>query len=642
MMHSFRALLERTPALAPACGAVLSALSVLYSAWLWAAVVAVGAAMRYCGRRCGLWYAIGSMTVIFSCFIQQPSELPLESFYSTRSYRCEVCRCERRGNSQRLLVNLRIGSADYPVQVKVMSTEPSLQPGDSIAMRCCLRPQEAAAGTPLLNMDRKESIVACAEVAPGNIQHLSSSGSLRYLPERIGRRMRQWVARSTLSDGTCALLTTSLFGTAGGTPENIQEFRTTGLAHLLCVSGFHVALVFLLFEVLLSPLRLWFAPSWIRLAVIVPAVWLFILATGAYAPALRAGLMLTLFAMATLLERKQLSLNALCCALAIIIIADPHSVFSIGLWLGCSAVLSMIIMMPKMNAMRPGSIWWRVVSWSAASVAAYIGTVPVITAIFHAIPLMTIPANVLVVPLFPLFVWSSLGVVLLNSLGIEASWLLWLPETLNQYFNVVAGTFSAIPQSVVRNVYLSGAGTFTLLAGLVVLLCAFAQARRRPKLTLGCVGAAMMAVAFVLPQAAPAESVVMANDVCIAHRGHSATVYAFASSPDVNPYRHYLAERGVRADSIRVVLNPGALPGRHGPLHVVRNRQSVLPSADRPLYVRTNSRAVLDSLLQSDFRPPLVVLDATMTADSRRRVRSYCESRGIRVHDLWLAPLVNY
>lgn len=639
-LHGFGTLLERTPALAPACGAVLSALAVLLSPWLWIAAGLALVVFRCVDRRPGLWYSIACMAVVCTALLQAPEPLPQQNFYRTERYRCEVRRSEVHGNSRRLLVALRSGARSYPVRVSVMSTEPGVLAGDSILLRCCLRPSEASSGTPLLHMNRNERVAATALVGAEDIALLQPSRSLRFFPVRLGGRLRQAVARSTLSDSACALLTSALFGTAtAGTAADIHPFRTAGLSHLLCVSGFHVGLIFLLLEFLLSPLKLWFAHPALKTALILPAIWLFIAATGAYAPAIRAGVMVTLFALAALLERKRLSLNALCCAIAIIIIAAPSSVFSIGLWLGFSAVFALIMMLPVLNTLKPTSPLWRLVSWSAGSVAAYLGTLPVILAAFHSVSLVSVLANVLVVPLFPVFVWSGLGLVALNGLGLEAAWLKWIPEALCNYFSLVADTFSTLPGTILKDVYLSPAGTAFLLAGMAIVICSFGLRKRPRILSVSAVGMTMVLIAFVLPMRPTAPQVVMANNICVDTRGRSATVYSFSAQTELSPYRHYFARRGIVPDSIHLMLNAATMPGPGGPLHVVRIPEDLENAPEGALYVRTNSRKVLDSLIHGPYRPPLVVLDASVSGPNRLRLSSHFRAAGCQVHDLWMQPL---
>ena len=52
------------------------------------------------------------------------------------------------------------------------------------------------------------------------------------------------------------VLSTAVFATDDVNPDTRDNFRVTGLSHLLCVSGFHVGVVAALVMLILSPMRL--------------------------------------------------------------------------------------------------------------------------------------------------------------------------------------------------------------------------------------------------------------------------------------------------------------------------------------------------------------------------------------------------
>ena len=153
--------------------------------------------------------------------------------------------------------------------------------------------------------------------------------------EKWRRTGRETGVRSFLADGRDALLT-RLFdgvrstearrlaaaiycGVASDLPDRVREdFGAAGIIHVFSVSGIHVAVLALCFAWLLRVL-----PFRVRAPALAALVWLYVLATGAGTPAVRAGVMVTLWA---LLRQKLLRLrgiDVLCWTAALLVAADP-------------------------------------------------------------------------------------------------------------------------------------------------------------------------------------------------------------------------------------------------------------------------------------------------------------------------------
>ena len=93
-----------------------------------------------------------------------------------------------------------------------------------------------------------------------------------------------------------------------------ETFRTLGLAHLLALSGFHVALFAGLASLLLYPLRLWRRYARWRHVAMMAAVWFYVLVSGMPASAVRAALMLSIVLGGKMMQRQGVGFNTLAAA----------------------------------------------------------------------------------------------------------------------------------------------------------------------------------------------------------------------------------------------------------------------------------------------------------------------------------------
>lgn len=118
--------------------------------------------------------------------------------------------------------------------------------------------------------------------------------------------------------------------------STIEDFRQSGLYHLLVVAGLHVGLLVLLAEGLLRLLRLreaWRAPLLLAFLVIYAVL------VEQRAPTLRASLMIGAYLLARLLDREQPALNAIGLAALILLFHRPAWLFDSGFQLSFAAAL---------------------------------------------------------------------------------------------------------------------------------------------------------------------------------------------------------------------------------------------------------------------------------------------------------------
>jgi competence protein ComEC len=118
--------------------------------------------------------------------------------------------------------------------------------------------------------------------------------------------------------------------------DTIEDFRRTGLYHLLVVAGLHVGLLAMLAEALLRLLRI--GPTW-RAALLLFLLAFYASLVEQRAPTLRASLMIGTYLLARLLDRQQPVLNAVGLAGLILLFERPGWMFDAGFQLSFAAAL---------------------------------------------------------------------------------------------------------------------------------------------------------------------------------------------------------------------------------------------------------------------------------------------------------------
>jgi len=285
-----------------------------------------------------------------------------------------------------------------------------------------------------------------------------------------GFRPLQWLysIRESLSDSLTRALPEPqgslaqgiLLGMRGNIPDPFNEaFSRTGTAHVLAISGLHIAIVI---GVFLSLSILAFGRHrsiYIWLALL--AIWLYALLTGMRPPVIRAAIMGSLFLLAEFFGRQRSAITALAFAAAVMVGVEPQILWNVSFQLSFSAMAGLVFLFPyfqtwgrkgitavfrdKEVMMNTGNM---VTDCSAVALAAIVAVWPLIAYNFGVVSLVALPANFFSLPALPAIITTS---ALVASAGLFIpmaaqifGWLAWL---FLSYLLLVVRGFDALPYS---------------------------------------------------------------------------------------------------------------------------------------------------------------------------------------------------
>lgn len=211
---------------------------------------------------------------------------------------------------------------------------------------------------------------------------------------RIANGLRRTLVSgaSPLPDDTRALFAGFVLGDDRGRSALVtDDFRGSGLTHLLAVSGQNVAFVLALLDPLLRRLGLRG-----RLVATVAALAFFALLTRFEPSVLRATTMAAIAAVAATWGREASSVRVLALAVAALVLVDPLLVGAVGFQLSVAACLGIVVLAPRLRRLVPGPEVLRLPL--AVSLAAQVGVAPILIAVFGGVPVAGLPANLLAAP----------------------------------------------------------------------------------------------------------------------------------------------------------------------------------------------------------------------------------------------------
>ena len=202
------------------------------------------------------------------------------------------------------------------------------------------------------------------------------------------------------------------------TPEDIEEpFQQTGTLHLFAVAGLHVGIVARLLWILAMMARL--SRKWAT-ALIIPLLLFYAAVTGLHVSSIRAAVMSSILLGGFFFERKVFALNSLAAAAFFLLSWNTNEFFSTGFQLSFAVVGGIILLADPLSGwVRPigapdpflprrlvsrlrrmigvGYEW--ICRGGSVSLAAWLGSLPLIFWYFHLITPSSLFANLLVVPM---------------------------------------------------------------------------------------------------------------------------------------------------------------------------------------------------------------------------------------------------
>jgi competence protein ComEC len=325
------------------------------------------------------------------------------------------------------------------LRINLRRTPPGLLPGDRIAVRARLQRPMMPALPGAFDFARQAWFerlgavgfalgTAVREAAPDDAGGLAVAELRAVVAQRISQ------ANPGTAGAMAAALTAGV--RAGIDQATWRDMQVSGLAHILSVSGLHMAMVagsvFLVCRWLLALIP----PLALRIPVKKPAAGLALLAaafylvlSGASVPAQRSFLMTAVALLAVMVDRNPFSLRLLAWAAVVVLLLRPEAVVGASFQLSFAAVLALMVAYEtwrgrgERDAPEPGALasaWRYLLGVAATTLVAGAATTPFAAFHFQTIPTYGMLANLVAVPLTTFVVMpAGMAGMLLMPVGLE-------------------------------------------------------------------------------------------------------------------------------------------------------------------------------------------------------------------------------
>lgn len=253
--------------------------------------------------------------------------------------------------------------------------------------------------------------------------------------------------------------------------EMIETYSKTGASHVLALSGLHIGFLYAL---------LWFltAPIWKRLrflklpllTLIIILLWGFAFLTGLSPSVVRSVCMFSIPTLSHLQPEKAISANTLAATAFFMLIIHPMWLFDVGFQLSFAAVTSILMFYSKLNRLCQSRYWLIRKIWSlmSVSIAAQIGTAPLVIFYFARFSTHFLFTNLWVIPMVSLILYAAIFLLLLTPFEPLQTFMAPYIGKLIQVQNSVLQQTELWPYASIDHLYLDANEVFLLYLTLLL------------------------------------------------------------------------------------------------------------------------------------------------------------------------------
>ena len=305
---------------------------------------------------------------------------------------------------------------------------------------------------------------AASGYVPAN-NWLKTGRESRTIPIRAQRIRKKALTlfRSYLPDEEAfAFISAITLGYTAYLSDNLQDaFRASGTAHILSVSGLHVAIIYMIIHLLFSFLGNYGIRFILRQWLVICVLWGYVFLAGMSSPVIRAAIMLTILCLGTMRHQRGFTVNTLAASAFFILLFQPLSLFDVSFQMSFGAVYAILYFQPKMKARytpknRVVKYIWELFT---VSTSAQLGVFPLVLYYFGTFPTYFFITNLLVVPIVGIIMYATVPLTLMAIGGIFQTGFIGLLQELCKT------TVLLLTRLTLRIVYISESLPFAQLSG---------------------------------------------------------------------------------------------------------------------------------------------------------------------------------
>lgn len=285
---------------------------------------------------------------------------------------------------------------------------------------------------------------------------------------RIQHYFSRIFADAGMSGDEYSIITAILLGNNETMEAELKaSYASAGVSHILCVSGMHVGVIFMILNFLLQPLEYSRPLRLLKAVLLMISIWIYACITGLSPSVTRTATMFTFVSIGGILRRNTNIFHSLFASLFILLIVNPLLIFETGFQLSYAAVFGIVIFQQKFVGLwEPKSkivnYFWNLIT---VSVAAQLATFPLSLYTFGQFPNYFLLANLSIITLSFVVVVSGVCLLAVSFIPVVSNCLAWLLTREIKLMNFLIQSIEKLPGAVTENIHI------TWVQMLLIYLC---------------------------------------------------------------------------------------------------------------------------------------------------------------------------
>jgi competence protein ComEC len=263
-------------------------------------------------------------------------------------------------------------------------------------------------------------------------------------------------------------------------------YSNAGAMHVLCVSGLHVGIIYVVLMFLMNriPVRTrWF--HFFKLLLVLLLIWMYALITGLEPAVSRAALMFSFVTLGKMIHRKSRVFNTLAASALVLLVMRPNLIVSLGFQMSYLAVGGIVWLHPyiynwyRPHAWLPDKIWNLI----AVSLAAQIALAPLLMFYFHKVSLIFPLSNLVAIPLATLVLYGAMAMFVFSFIPVVSHWISIGLSYIILALNKAIAWISLLPFAYIEDIWFDKWQMYLLYGLLFVFLYELILNRQRILIT---------------------------------------------------------------------------------------------------------------------------------------------------------------
>ncbi len=255
---------------------------------------------------------------------------------------------------------------------------------------------------------KSDGITARMSASKGGVEIEQVEGNLWIkflrLVAAIREHYKESMAGVMSSDDAAAIFAMLFGGYAGLNPELVEEFVTTGIVHILSVSGSHMSMLAAATAALCLILKI---PRLPTVIIGIFVIGTYTLLSGMLPQVVRSAIMGILVFIGTAAQYETVSARFLTLTALAMLINQPLLIFDISFQLSFTATAGLMYIAPRLRILMRELPRW-VSTPAAMTISAQIASLPIVIWYFNQVSLSSVLANVFVMPLLEFVIVGGL------------------------------------------------------------------------------------------------------------------------------------------------------------------------------------------------------------------------------------------